>query len=158
MLTLFVKELPTSLDSCIKLLTIDASANQLTSLPDVAWGQLTTLTHINVCDNQLCEVSYKLTECRKLRELLLERNPLKDNRLRKLATDSRPGPALINYLMKIKKTGRDCSSAGDRKKGGRVQPAKLEQVEASIAKLEVAEPPAVKIADDFDCEVSSAPI
>ncbi|VDL93823.1 unnamed protein product [Schistocephalus solidus] len=95
--------IPETLSGCSKLMNIDFSRNVLTSLP-TDLNKLTNLHRLNVCDNKLTEIPSTLGECRKLRECLLERNPLKDNRLKKMASDPRSSLALIAYLGKKGKT------------------------------------------------------
>ncbi|BHF64222.1 RNA binding [Sparganum proliferum] len=102
--------LPETLSECSKLMSVDFSRNALTSLP-TDLNKLTNLHRLNVCDNNLTEIPSTLGECRKLRECLLERNPLKDNRLKKMASDPRSSLALIAYLGK---KGKSTSAKGTR--------------------------------------------
>ncbi|VDN10345.1 unnamed protein product [Dibothriocephalus latus] len=89
--------LPETLSGCSKLMNVDFSRNALTSLP-TDLNKLTNLHRFNVCDNNLTEIPATLGECRKLRECLLERNPLKDNRLKKMASDPRSSAYSIRVI------------------------------------------------------------
>ena len=96
--------LPESITSCPKLMSIDVSSNKISELSnDFDWGNLANLQHFNLSNNQLTTVPKTLVECKKLKDLQLRENPLKDSRLKKLASSTRPGPALISYLAKAGK-------------------------------------------------------
>ncbi|VDM17312.1 unnamed protein product [Hydatigera taeniaeformis] len=102
-----LSRLPESIICCTKLMTVDFSSNKISELSDeIGWGNLANLHLFNLSNNQLTRVPQALSECKKLKDLQLQGNPLKDPRLKKLVTATRPGPALINYLAKSRKEGR----------------------------------------------------
>lgn len=99
--------LPDSIACCTKLKSIEASGNKIRELSaDIPWSNLANLQHFLLNNNQLKEVPSSLTGCKKLRDLQLKENPLKDARLKKLAATDRPGNALMNYLEKLAKEGK----------------------------------------------------
>ncbi len=150
--------LPATLSNCAKLMTVNAAGNQITELPsDMSWSNLAHLHRLNLSDNRLTAIPGELAECRKLRELLLSGNPLKDNRLKKLAADTRPGPAIINYIGKIANGG---SGGGRRdrskKRGPRAasQSARRNFKQADVEEASGSRP--INIADHADKEVGRA--
>lgn len=97
--------LPNSLGNLVELLTLNASKNQITSIPSLEnltrlstlslehnsisevpefLGHLTGLQVLNLQSNQLTEVPSVLGLSPKLRELNLENNPFKDKKFIKL--------------------------------------------------------------------------
>ena len=109
-----LSHLPESITECSKLMTIDVSSNKIFELSDGDWGKLANLQHFNLSNNQLTTIPKALVGCKKLKDLQLQENPLKDFRLRKLASSTRPGPALIKYLGKSVKEDK---SMGKTPKG-----------------------------------------
>ncbi|CAL8077151.1 unnamed protein product [Calicophoron daubneyi] len=94
--------LPEGMGCLAQLGVLDASHNKLLSVPEEL-NVLNNLKNADFSDNELVTVPASLHRCHKLHTLGLQNNPLKDNRLRKLAKES--PKALLDYLRKLDESG-----------------------------------------------------
>ncbi|KER26712.1 hypothetical protein T265_06076 [Opisthorchis viverrini] len=129
-----LQSLPDGIHLLQSLILLDVSHNKLTSVPEEMNG-LKNLKSADFSDNSLASVPATLHQCRKLHDLRLQNNPLKDNRLRKLACDTHSPKALFDYLRRLDEAG------GKGKKGrGKAPPTKdIEPTEADTADAEPTE-------------------
>ncbi|GAA53704.1 leucine-rich repeat-containing protein 47 [Clonorchis sinensis] len=129
-----LQSLPDGIHLLQSLILLDVSHNKLTSVPDEMNG-LKNLKSADFSDNSLASVPATLHQCRKLHDLRLQNNPLKDNRLRKLACDTHSPKALFDYLRRLDEAG------GKGKKGrGKAPPTKdIEPTEADTRDAEPTE-------------------
>ncbi|KAF7237943.1 hypothetical protein EG68_11278, partial [Paragonimus skrjabini miyazakii] len=95
-----LRSLPEGAHLLTSLITLDVSHNSITTLPEELSG-LNNLKTADFSDNSLQTVPSSLCRCRKLHVLRLQNNPLKDNRLRKLACNAHSPKALIEYLRRL---------------------------------------------------------
>ena len=86
-------------ESLENLAQINASLNKLIELPNEL-NNLPALKLLNVENNQISVVPATLSQCIKLKDLLLKENKLKDNRLKKLV-DQNKAKAIVEYLERI---------------------------------------------------------
>lgn len=95
-------KLPSDLSSSKleNLSQVNASFNELVEFDDNLFVELPSLKTLNLENNQLVRVPSSLSQCAKLKDLLLKENKLKDNRLKKLV-DQNKGKAIIEYLERI---------------------------------------------------------
>lgn len=95
------KKLPEDLGSSSldNLSHINASFNELDELSDKL-VDLPSLKLFNLEHNQLAQVPANLSQCVKLKDILLKENKLKDNRLKKLVDQEKSKP-IIDYLERI---------------------------------------------------------
>ncbi|VDD81718.1 unnamed protein product [Mesocestoides corti] len=117
-------DFPETITECCKIMTIDVSGNRISELPNcLKWENLGNLQRLNLANNKLTFIPEELAECKKLRDLRLSDNPLKDNRLKKLASDPRSGPAVINYIGKsVKGRSRKVDKNGKLTRNSSGQP------------------------------------
>lgn len=95
------KMLPEDLgsDKLEHLAEINASFNQLEEISETL-VELSSLKLLNLENNCLIQVPSNLSQCIKLKDLLLKENKLKDNRLKKLVDQNKMKP-IIEYLDRI---------------------------------------------------------
>ena len=96
-----MKELP-ALGSCNleNLSEINGSFNELVEMPDDL-VDLPSLKLLNLQNNQITHVPSNLSQCHKLKDLLLKENKIKDNRLKKLIEQDQKIKSILDYLKKI---------------------------------------------------------
>lgn len=119
------KKLPDDLGSASleNLSDINASFNELEELNENL-VDLQSLKKFNLENNQIKQVPAVLSQCVKLKDLMLKENKLKDNRLKKLVEQDK-GKAILEYLERIyaeenknkpKKAAGDSASKGKKAK------------------------------------------
>ena len=95
-------DLPNDLSSPTleNLSQVNASFNQIVEFSDSLFVELPSLKLLNLENNVLIKVPSNLSQCAKLKDLLLKENKLKDNRLKKLVEQNK-GKAIIEYLERL---------------------------------------------------------
>jgi hypothetical protein len=123
---------------------INASFNQIVEFNDNLFVELPSLKLLNLENNHLIKVPSSLSQCAKLKDLLLKENKLKDNRLKKLV-DQNKGKAIIEYLERLyvdemkskpsKSASNGTSSANKDSLIAKKKKAAVQQVEYDLVKV-----------------------
>jgi Leucine-rich repeat (LRR) protein len=79
---------------------INGSYNELVEIPEDL-VDLPSLKLLNLQNNQITHVPSNLSQCNKLKDLLLKENKIKDNRLKKLIEQDQKTKSILDYLKKI---------------------------------------------------------
>ena len=112
---------------------VNASFNELVEIPENL-VDLPSLKLLNLETNRITHVPANLSQCVKLKDLLLKDNKLKDNRLKKLIEQDK-GKAIIDYLERIyveelktkpKAASKNQVAAAKKKSGKNVSEAVVE--------------------------------
>lgn len=105
--------LPEGIEGLSNLGELYVSNNSLEQLP-LSIKELKTLRIFEASDNRLKEIPVELAQCRKLKSLDLVRNPLKDNRLRKM-TQQCNAKAILDYVAKNSSSKSEGGGKGKKK-------------------------------------------
>ena len=125
------------------LSTIEAGDNEITSLPSEI-SNLVHLIKLDVSSNKLSALPFELSECPKLKEVVINGNSLKDRKLLKLAEHS--SKALLNHLSTLLDKERAAADGGgskgkkEKKRKGRGKKGEKPDVERDVISVLQFEP------------------